>query len=622
METRLLNFAKSIAIAVSFYSIVILLSDDVNAFGSFSQRRFVSHFQSNTNRQIAFLVCRQTSHSRELSFLSSTSSDNDDEIDSEEEGDDEYEYVYEYEEEHVEEDEEKENDEMYAVELQDDLDDPNYMAQKVLIEASVKRRDSFNKFRDMISGEDFIKDNIGEFLDEQLEEAGVSTVEVDEIFKEMEVTEDEAEEAMAEENEKLAIMSDIDKKEAILKNLGSDSEVFPIDGDPILSSDNERYNMVTEDLQQLQKKLEDFVGTMRGYDDSSLIKNKLWTISTDDFSKLDEETKAEIDLCLEGTATDADGDEYGESIKLEEPLRWLLYDLNFNVTNLIFASCKHNPDAPLILNQWMPQLCTYNRYAAVREHNFRFTWDDCKDVDMDELLRYYKGLGHDEIPSFTPNETNIVQVDTEVDEDVRKAAAVEAWIDEIYLDEEEEVYFDDEEFQPEDNIYDPSFKLDEEESKKPFFEEYGEFNKKYENATKEWKEIYVQETNYTVENDEEANREYRGCLVVACTSSNEDLDLAERLTLRIRDEYGKKVHVETRVLAHARESDKVLEIWMESYDIELIHSKRRSTYDPDVWEGPGEVDDVQFEYLIDKVGYLISDDARYSYQLYEFEENA
>ncbi len=35
---------------------------------------------------------------------------------------------------------------------------------------------------------------------------------------------------------------------------------------------------------------------------------------------------------------------------------WLLYDLDFNVSNLILAAVKHNRDAPILLMHWYPQL--------------------------------------------------------------------------------------------------------------------------------------------------------------------------------------------------------------------------------------------------------------------------
>jgi len=68
------------------------------------------------------------------------------------------------------------------------------------------------------------------------------------------------------------------------------------------------------------------------------------------------------------------------------------------------------------------------------------------------------------------------------------------------------------------------------------------------------------------------------------------------------------------VITHAREEDNVFEVWIESYDVELLHSKKRATTGTSGWTGPADCDDKQIDYLVDRVGFLISDDARYSYK--------
>lgn len=73
--------------------------------------------------------------------------------------------------------------------------------------------------------------------------------------------------------------------------------------------------------------------------------------------------------------------------------------------------------------------------------------------------------------------------------------------------------------------------------------------------------------------------------------------------------------METRVLGHARKEDNVYEIWLESYEIDLLHSKRQAFINSKVWTGPSEVDDSQLNYLVDRVKELISDDSRYSYRM-------
>lgn len=73
--------------------------------------------------------------------------------------------------------------------------------------------------------------------------------------------------------------------------------------------------------------------------------------------------------------------------------------------------------------------------------------------------------------------------------------------------------------------------------------------------------------------------------------------------------------METRVLGHARKEDNVYEIWLESYDIDLLHSKRQAFINSKVWTGPSDVDDSQLNYLVDRVKELISDESRYSYRM-------
>lgn len=517
-----------------------------------------------------------------------------------------------------EEDEEDEygedaNDE--PIPLQDDPDDPNYNAQKKLVEETVARRENLKAFQDNVEGPDspqFLRKNLIEFIDEQFEKAGLDDKVVEKYTKKLKVTAKEAEEAI--QNDEDADLSLIDKKLNLLTEMGSGPDAFPSDGDPIMAG-----GIKNEDLVRLQNALERLVGTIQGYEDGSLVDNKQAIIRPQyELDRLDPETLDEINLCLNATATDADGVEYGESIKNEDPLRWLLYDLDFDVANLMLASCKHNPEAPLILNHWMPQLCAYRRYADIREKRFRFTWEDCENSDISELQRYYEGLGYTEIPTFTPKETNIVELETQYDQEDMTMAAFENWMDEVYVEEEEDLYFDDEEFQPENNVFDENYGLDDSDQVTTFKSELKDFYAEHRNQTKEWKNKYVRETNYTVIQDKEGAEQFRGHLVVACCGSDKDLELAEKITQRMKDEFDKQIYVETRVYSHARQEDNLYEIWLESYDIELLHSRRGAFYNAKQWFGPADVDDKQLDNIVERVRYMISDDARYSYNMYEF----
>ncbi len=90
---------------------------------------------------------------------------------------------------------------------------------------------------------------------------------------------------------------------------------------------------------------------------------------------------------------------------------------------------------------------------------------------------------------------------------------------------------------------------------------------------KKYRDMVGRTIEYEYVYDEEFEREFRGHLIIACTGEDRDLDIAEKITTRFEKEFGKKVFVETRVMALAREEDNVFEIWLESYEIDLLHSK-------------------------------------------------
>ena len=131
---------------------------------------------------------------------------------------------------------------------------------------------------------------------------------------------------------------------------------------------------------------------------------------------------------------------------------------------------------------------------------------------------------------------------------------------------------------------------------------------------REYREMLGKEIKYDYDHDPEFEEQFRGHVVVACTGDDSDLEIAEKITLALTGKFGKQVFVETHVITHAREEDNVFEVWIESYDVELLHSKKRATTGTSGWTGPADCDDKQIDYLVDRVGFLISDDARYSYK--------
>ena len=333
---------------------------------------------------------------------------------------------------------------------------------------------------------------------------------------------------------------------------------------------------------------------------------------TTDFENLPNQTLAEMDACL---------DEIGGSAY--NVTNWLLYDLDFNVSNLILASVKHNREAPILFQHWYPQLLTYERYQHARDRNFDFNWEDVENADITELERYYMGFGYTEIPNKAPAETGIIGFD-DLDEEELKMAAFENWMTEVYNPEWDRKDFDDDDFQDEDNVFSKFYEAPQHPDL-PTFEDAQEDLRDWEEDmeddedNKEYASMMGQDHKYKYIEDDEFDKEFRGHLVVACTPMEADLDIAEKITERMAKEFGKQIYVETRVMAHAREEDFVFEIWLESYDIDLLHSKKRATNNAEGWEGSAECDDKEIDRLVEKVGFLISDDARYSTR---FEMNA
>jgi len=332
-----------------------------------------------------------------------------------------------------------------------------------------------------------------------------------------------------------------------------------------------------------------------------------------DWPLLSNETQDEILDVIENSNTMA----------CPEPEMWLMYDNKFNVTNLILASFMHNAEAPIMFTQWMPQLEVYERYAEQRAKNFEWTWDDVEAADMDELQRYYKGIGYDAIPKKGEGETGIITLDTSpMDDEEREMLALENWMDEVYNEDLDNLLFDDESFEPRDNVFDPDFGTSSSNkdaaTEEKFMREYETFEREFSEEDQEWRDQFATVEKFEHRDDPEGQEAYRGHLVVAVSPSEEDVNVAEKIHERFGKEFGKAVFVETRVMGHARASDNVFEVWLESFEIDLLHSKRQAFINSKLWTGPSEVDDKQLEYLVERVKYLISDDARYSYRFSDY----
>ena len=295
----------------------------------------------------------------------------------------------------------------------------------------------------------------------------------------------------------------------------------------------------------------------------------------------------------------------------------------------MLSAVKHNREAPILFQHWYPQLVTYSRYAGAQARNFDYTWEDVENADVSELERYYKGIGYDEIPNKAPAETGIIEFDY-LDEEEIKMAAFETWVKDVYNPEWDRKDFDDDDFRDEDNVF-SNFYEEPQHPDLPTFEDSQEDIEEWRQTIgtdeelignkkgKAYRDYMAREFDYEVVQDKEFEEEFRGHLIVACTGDDEDLEIAEKITAAMDKAFGKQIYVETRLIAHARQEDNVFEVWLESYEIELLHSKKRASSNAKGWDGPADCDDTQIEYLVERVRFLISDDARYSYSL-EYED--
>ncbi|CAJ1959394.1 unnamed protein product [Cylindrotheca closterium] len=481
---------------------------------------------------------------------------------------------------------EEEWEEEEEIPLKDDPDDPNYTAQKKILEETLERRTEAEELANF-DEVDFIMNKMPPEMAEAMEETDIQK----------------------QTNAKVAeLMSEIDE-----------SEIEKMDYDEVMANTTSYLDEPYENEGE-----ENIMGTglsddlLEKYDAAlkearATIAKEPWDKVNDkaqkqDWAQLSNQTIEEMDACL---------DEIGGSSY--NCTNWLLYDLDFNVSNLILAAVKHNREAPILFQHWYPQLMTYERYQHARDREFDFNWDDVENADMEELERYYMGFGYSEIPDKAPAETGIISLD-EMDEEEMKMAAFENWVKEVYNPEWDKKDFDDDSFQDEDNVFSHFYEAPQHPDLPAFddaLEDIAQWEAETdddENTPEEYARMMGHSTKYKHIDDKEFEREFRGHLVVACAPEDEDLEIAEKITKRMDEEHGKKVHVETRVLAHAREEDCVFEVWLESYEIDLLHSKKRATGNDEDWEGPAVCDDAQIEYLVKEVGFLISDQARYSYR--------
>ncbi|KAL3915940.1 MAG: hypothetical protein SGILL_005409, partial [Bacillariaceae sp.] len=308
-----------------------------------------------------------------------------------------------------------------------------------------------------------------------------------------------------------------------------------------------------------------------------------------------------------------------------EYTKWLKYDLGFNVTNLMLAAVKHNPDAPVFLMHWYAQLLFYSKYKPARDINFAFTHEDVQNADIEELERYYLGFGYDEIPNKAPGETGLISVE-EMDEEEIKMASFESWMKTVYNPEWDKLDFDDEDLKDENNVFSDNFVMPNHpdlpswEDAEADLEAYNEqVGRELDEDEKEYRDFYGKKVTYTPSGENGGLIEdFRGHLVIACGPITEDINTAEKITARIVKEFGDQVYPETRIMSQVIEDDNVFEVWLESYEVDLLHSRRRNFMQALGWDGPADVDDAQLDYLVEEIRDLTSEDSRICERYEEF----
>lgn len=306
-------------------------------------------------------------------------------------------------------------------ELQDDPDDPNYMRQKELVEeaiqASEKRRSD-----ESFDATSFVENEVTE-KDAELFDQLPMMEELRAKVSGMLLTEDDITEIDLEND--LSTVTDLMDDDPYLRHEEGEANIL-----------HESVGLTDDDMQSLDDSYKEAkaVADAEPWDKVMLKDMTGW-------DGLSNKTVEEMEACL---------DEIGGSAY--NVTRWLLYDLDFNVSNLMLSAIKHNPKAPILFQHWYPQLVTYERYQHARDRNYDFNWQDIDDADVGELERYYAGFGYTEIPTKAPAETGIISLE-DLDEEEIKMAAFENWMTTVYNPEADRKDFDDDELRDEDNVF-------------------------------------------------------------------------------------------------------------------------------------------------------------------------
>jgi len=290
-------------------------------------------------------------------------------------------------------DEEWDDDDDYSADftLEDDPEDPDYTKQKEILENSVAESDSLDRDR-FFDPLDYMLNQMTPEEMEQLDRTPFNQ-QAKTMAEQIQLTEED--------------VQDLDIEEE-LKNTPDlmDDDPYPRHEDNEINFLEANTGITDDDMEAL-----DQAWKLSKAAQAEIPWDKVMLREQQGLEGLSNETLAEMEACL---------DEIGGSAY--NSTRWLLYDLDFNVENLMLAATKHNRDAPILFQHWYPQLVTYSRYESAQARNFDYTWKDVENADISELERYYKGMGYDEIPSKAPAETGIIEFDYLDEEEIKMAA--------------------------------------------------------------------------------------------------------------------------------------------------------------------------------------------------------
>lgn len=220
--------------------------------------------------------------------------------------------------------------------LEDDPDDPNYQKQKELLQKAIAESDRVERDRNF-DAMDFMMNHMNEDQMKEMDELPF-TKEVIEQAQSLQVSERDVEGL------------DIDKELRDVPDL-MDDDPYPRHEE---GEENflEKENGITDDDME---NLDNMWKTMKEKTTETPWDKVMTTQAKRPWNSLPEETREEMEECL----YEIGGSSYNTT-------KWLLYDLDFNVSNLMLAAVKHNRDAPFCFTTG---ILSWSLIVDTRAHN-------------------------------------------------------------------------------------------------------------------------------------------------------------------------------------------------------------------------------------------------------------